>query len=125
MYENITSFWHIDECPSLPLDCPNNCGHEEIQHKDLSDLKKEWPLEPVKCPFFEAGCKQEIPQKELVAHIKANTERHLELMMINTQCQLQTMTLTAKATQDQLEEVKKESQVTKVNFLNSLSRSMA
>ncbi len=107
MYKDITAEGHIDKCPSFPLDCPNNCGHDKIQRKDLPNHQKECPLEPVKCPFFEAGCKQEIPRKELAVHKASNTENHLELMMIsfvNTQRQLKTVALVAKATQNQYEE---------------------
>ena len=83
MYKDITAQGHIDECPSFPLDCPNNCGHDNIQRKDLSDHQKECPCKLAKCPFFEAGCKQEIPQNKLATHKTSNTENHLELMMTN------------------------------------------
>ncbi len=42
------------------------------------------PLEPVKCPFFEAGCREIILRKDLAAHKASNTEHHLELVMTET-----------------------------------------
>ncbi len=32
-YKDINDNGHIDKCPLLPLDCPNNCGHGKIQRK--------------------------------------------------------------------------------------------
>ena len=84
MHKEITANSHIDNCPSFPTSCPNNCGHEKIQRWVLADHQKVCPLEPVKCPFFEAGCTELIPRKNLAAHKASNTEHHLELMMIHT-----------------------------------------
>ncbi|XP_064389173.1 TNF receptor-associated factor 5-like [Halichondria panicea] len=84
MHKEITANSHIDKCQLFPIFCPNSCGHEKIQRKKLADHQKVCPLEPVKCPFFEAGCTELIPRKDLAAHKASNTEHHLELMMIHT-----------------------------------------
>ncbi len=114
-YKEITTKGHLDKCLFFPLDCPNNCWHGKIQRKDLMDHQKECPLEPVKCPFFDAGCKHEMPRKELTAHKASNAASHLELVMImamNTQHQLEAMTRTAQTTQDQLDQVTQKSEAT-------------
>ncbi len=84
LHKEITAKSHLDECVGFPVSCPNNCGHEKIQRKNLTDHQKVCPLEPVKCPFFEAGCTKMIVRKDLAAHKASNTEHHLELMMTET-----------------------------------------
>ncbi len=84
MNKEITAKSHLDKCPRFPISCPNNCGHEKIQRKNLADHQKVCPLQPVKCPFFEAGCRKMILQKDLAAHKASNTEHHLELVMTET-----------------------------------------
>ncbi len=69
MHKEITDKSHLDECVGFTISCLNNCEHE-IQRKNLADHQKVCPLEPVKCPFFAAGC--------------TNTEHHLELVMTET-----------------------------------------
>ena len=84
MHKEITAKSHLDKCPRFPISCPNNCGHEKIQRKNLADHQKVCPLQPVKCPFFEAGCRKMILRKYLAAHKASNTEHHLELVMTET-----------------------------------------
>ncbi len=92
MYKKITAKSHLDECVGFPVSCPNNCGHQKMQRKNLAGHQKVCPLQPVKCPFFEAGCRKMILRKDLAAHKASNTEHHLELVMTHT------VTLTQKAT---------------------------
>ncbi len=92
MHKEITAKRHLDKCPRFLVSCPNNCGHEKIQRKNLADHQKVCPLQPVKCPFFEAGCRKMILRKYLAAHKASNTEHHLELVMTET------VTLKHKAT---------------------------
>ena len=115
MHKEITAKHHLDECPRFPTSCPNNCGHEKVQRKNLVGHESKCPLEPVKCPFFDAGCKEVILRKDLEAHKAWSTDHHLELVMTetvklkqkankleqeNTQHQLQ-----AKSTKDQLQQL--------------------
>ncbi len=100
MHKEITAKSHLDECVGFPVSCPNNCG-DEIQRKNLADHQKVCPLEPVKCPFFEAGCTKMILPKDLAAHKASNTEHHLELVMTETV----TLKQEAKTTKDQLQQL--------------------
>ncbi len=81
MHKEITAKSHLDKCAGFPISCPNNCGHEKVQRWLLADHQKLCPLEPVKCPFFEAGCTKMIVRKDLAEHKASNTEHHLELVM--------------------------------------------
>ncbi|XP_064390011.1 TNF receptor-associated factor 2-like [Halichondria panicea] len=84
MHKEITAEYHLDKCSFFPISCPNNCGHEKIQRMNLADHQEVCPLEPVKCPFFEAGCTEMIARKDLAEHQASNTEHHLELLMTQT-----------------------------------------
>ncbi len=84
VHKEITANSHLQRCRCFPISCPNNCGHEKQQRKKLVDHQKVCPLEPVKCPFFEAGCSEMIPRIDLTAHKTSNTEHHLELVMTHT-----------------------------------------
>ncbi len=84
MHKEITTKFHLDKCFFLPISCPNNCGYEKIPRMNLADHQKVCPLEPVKCPFFEAGCRKFLARKDLAEHKASNTEYHLELVMTET-----------------------------------------
>ena len=75
---------HVDTCPNVPLTCPRNCGEREITRKDLGAHKHKCPQEPVQCPFYEAGCKEKIPRKDLEAHTVSSSQQHLQLVMTTT-----------------------------------------
>ncbi len=68
--------------------------------------QKLCPLETVKCPFFEAGCRKLIARKDLAEHKALNTEHHLELVMTET------VTLKQNATKFE-QEAKQENKTTK------------
>ena len=97
MYTEIRNKSHFKKCHFFQISCPNNCGHEKIQRKNLAGHQKVCPLEPVKCTFFEAGCTELIPRNDLTVHKASNTEHHLELMMTET------VTLKQKANKLELE----------------------
>ena len=72
---------HLETCPDVPIVCPRKCGEMGIKRKDLETHKQKCSLEPVQCPFFEAGCKEEIPRKDLDVHTSSSTQQHLQLVM--------------------------------------------
>ncbi len=116
MHKKITAKRHLDKCVGFPVSCPKNCEHEKIQRKNLADHQKVCSLEPVKCPFFEAGCQEMIPRKDLAAHKASNTEHHLELVMTET------VTLKQKADKfEQEAEAEKEAAKTTKDQLQQLS----
>ena len=75
---NVKHGGHIERCREYPVDCPRKCGTvKELKHKDLKKHKEVCPLEPMECPFREAGCKQQLVRKDLDGHMQANTQQHL------------------------------------------------
>ena len=75
---------HLKACPDVPLVCPRKCGKQGIKRKDLTVRKQKCPLEPVQCPFYKAGCKENLLRKDLDAHTSSCTQHHLQLVMITS-----------------------------------------
>ena len=44
---------HYSQCIEYPLDCPNECGAENIKRKDMEEHKEICPFEAIVCPFSE------------------------------------------------------------------------
>ena len=72
---------HYDTCREFPLDCPNKCGAEAIKRKDMSTHRDECPLEPMACPFKEAGCETKLVRRDFEDHMSTlkQTQQHLLL----------------------------------------------
>lgn len=68
---------HYDICAKYPLECPNNCGETHILRKEMTDHKSACPLEPVECPFWDAGCDARLVRQELEGHMAAKIQEHL------------------------------------------------
>ena len=47
----------------------------------MDNHRGQCPHEPVKCPFSEAGCKENIPRHQLESHMTSNQQQHLLLVM--------------------------------------------
>ena len=47
---------HKEECPKLPLPCPNNCEVGSVPHEDMEAHRKECPLEMIQCEYHYVGC---------------------------------------------------------------------
>ena len=59
---------HYKQCIEYPLDCPNECGAENIKRKDMEEHKEICPLEAIVCPFSEFCNK--ILRKDIEDHKK-------------------------------------------------------
>ena len=68
---------HYAQCKRYPLHCPNNCREEVILREDMPSHRQQCPLEPVECPFTEAGCRVKLVRKDLEGHVKNSTTEHL------------------------------------------------
>ncbi len=71
---------HLEVCDKMPVPCPRNCG-EDLLRGDLQEHKKACLNMVVKCPFYEAGCTEELLRKELDCHIKTSSNAHLLTLM--------------------------------------------
>ena len=57
---------HFEQCPKLPLPCPNECGEDNIARESMKEHRKVCPLEPVSC---SNGCGKNIQQQHLTDHV--------------------------------------------------------
>ena len=73
---------HHEECPKMPLLCPNKCpSKEEIIREKMKDHIKICPDQVVMCKYFEFGClEKEIKRKDYDRHLSLGMEKHLHLV---------------------------------------------
>ena len=81
-YKKVTSDY-FKECNWFPLDCPNNCGKEGIERKDMSSHLCTCPEEVVPCRYQSLGCKVKLPRKHMEDHLK-DKDTHLDIAMATT-----------------------------------------
>ncbi len=70
---------HYATCPDYPLECPNKCGENGIKRKDMPSHREQCSLEPVQCPFQEAGCESRLVRRDLEDHVATQAQHHLML----------------------------------------------
>ena len=70
---------HYTECLEYPLACPNRCGVTGIRRRAMPDHHSSCPLEPLDCPFKDAGCTEKIARKDMEHHMTANQQKHMLL----------------------------------------------
>ena len=73
---------HYEECPKMPLPCPNKCSSkEEITRDKMKEHIKVCPDQEVKCKYFEFGCLDKgIKRKDYDKHLSTGMEKHLHLV---------------------------------------------
>ena len=71
---------HYAKCAKYQLSCPNSCETQKIERSRMADHLTVCPLQPVDCPFTEAGCQEKIFRKDLKCHVKENQIVHLALV---------------------------------------------
>ena len=84
---------HKEECPKLPLPCPNNCEVGSVPREDMEAHRKECPLEMIQCEYYSVGCEVTMARKDQEKHKKENMEDHL--MMTNHKLKNTNVQLTA------------------------------
>ena len=68
---------HYLECSEYPLACPNRCGVTGIRRRAMPDHHSSCPLEPLDCPFKDAGCTEKIARKDMEDHMTTNQQKHI------------------------------------------------
>ena len=64
---------HYPQCKCYPLSCPNQCTPYAIERQHFADhLSYDCPLTVVNCDFHYAGCKVQVPRKDMPAHLREN-----------------------------------------------------
>ena len=68
---------HKEECPKLPLPCPNKCEAGSVLHEDMETHRKSCPLEMIQCEYYSVGCEVRIARKDHDKHKQEKMEEHL------------------------------------------------
>ena len=82
---------HKEQCPKLPLPCPNKCEVGSVPREDMEAHRKECPLEIIQCEYYSVGCKRvKLARKDKEEHDNEKMKEHLmmtnhELMDTKTQ----------------------------------------
>ena len=83
---------HKEECPKLPLPCPNKCEVGSVPREDMEAHRKECPLEMIQCEYYSVGCKRvKLARKDQEKHDNDNVKEHLMMTknkLANTSVQL-------------------------------------
>ena len=70
---------HKEECPKLPMHCPNECNAGNIPQEDMEDHRQKCPLEVVQCEYYSVGCHVTMVRKDLHIHEREKMEVHFLL----------------------------------------------
>ena len=68
---------HKEECPKLPLPCPNKCEVGSVPREDMEAHRKECPLEMIQCEYYSVGCEVRMARKDQGKHDKKEMKEHL------------------------------------------------
>ena len=78
---------HLGECEEFPVECPNSCevagetGTRQMKRGAVPLHLAECPLQRVKCPYWEYGCREEMEMRQLDLHEKEYIHTHFRLAM--------------------------------------------
>ena len=79
-YEDVVNS-HAPVCKCLPVECPNSCGADNLQHQHLEEhVSSQCPLTYVECEFSDAGCDAKVYRKDLASHLTDNLVTHMSLL---------------------------------------------
>ena len=73
---------HVPLCTNYPIPCPNQCEIVTVPRSNLEKHLSECPLQLVECEFSQAGCKEKVPRRDLVSHVRENAQQHLLSMSL-------------------------------------------
>ena len=68
---------HTEQCPKLPLPCPNKCEVGSVPREDMEAHRKECPLEIIQCEYHNVGCEVRMARKDREKHENDNMKEHL------------------------------------------------
>ncbi|XP_065920304.1 TNF receptor-associated factor 4-like [Dysidea avara] len=72
---------HKEQCPKVPIPCPNKCEVGSVLRGDVEEHMKMCPLELIQCEYHVVGCEERIVRKDQTKHNKEKIEEHLAFAM--------------------------------------------
>ena len=97
---------HKEECPKLPLPCPNKCKVGSVPYEDMDSHRKECPLEMIQCEYHNVGCEVRMTRKDQDKHKQEKMEEHLMKSMCVLTHELNSTKLELTVTQRELTDTK-------------------
>ena len=73
---------HLEDCPKVPLPCPNKCDKKLTIPRDELDqhIEQECPRTKIMCQFEEIGCPHRCSREKLPKHYKTGIIEHVRLL---------------------------------------------
>ena len=72
---------HAPVCKCRPVECPNSCGANNLQHQHLEEhVSTQCPLSYVDCDFIDIGCDVKVYRKDFSSHMGENMATHISLL---------------------------------------------
>ena len=68
---------HKEQCPKIPIACPNKCEVGSFPRDDVDEHMKMCPLKLIQCEYHVVGCEERIARKDQKKHYKQEMEQHL------------------------------------------------
>ncbi|XP_065901619.1 TNF receptor-associated factor 4-like [Dysidea avara] len=73
---------HKQQCPKLPLPCPNKCEVGSVAREDMEAHRKECPLEMVQCDYHSVGCTVKVNRVTKRKHDEEKVGEHLLMIKL-------------------------------------------
>lgn len=73
---------HLNECQFCLIDCPNGCGCEQIERRNLEDHMTKCPFQHVECSFEQIGCKAGHPLTRQALEVHSDKDIHHHLVLL-------------------------------------------
>ena len=72
---------HAPVCKCRPVECPNSCGANNLQHQHLEEhLSTQCLLSYVDCELSDAGCDAKVFRKDVSFHLEKDMVHHMSLL---------------------------------------------
>ena len=113
---------HKEECPKLPLPCPNKDEVGSVPHEDMEAHRKECPLEMIQCEYHNVGCEVRMAREDQERHENEKMKEHLmrtKLTMTDIESELNSTKLDLTAPKHELKDTKATLADTKANLANA------
>ncbi|XP_052768381.1 TNF receptor-associated factor 3-like [Mya arenaria] len=73
------------QCEEVPLDCPYKCGAKRLKRQQLNAHMETCGRRPKECSFNGIGCLYQGTEVEVSAHMRDQTDHHLQKLTLFTQ----------------------------------------
>ena len=72
---------HLEDCPDLHIECPNNGCQKKTKRRDMDAHRHQCPKETISCEYAELGCHHVCLREAMVDHNEKQMQGHLQLAM--------------------------------------------